>query len=174
MAAAAALRRRRQAEPDFSPGPAQMRSGRIERRIHRGSSPVFWHDPVLVFAPVSERAGGIPFGSGWAGAMAQYDLTPVLSKHLDRHLVFPLLEFLGSRQLYDAHDIEAAKLQLIEKTNMVDYAVDIYQQLNQTDEVRGGTIGRVHHQRRQQRQRWAPSGLQWQQGKCCRFLSYVE
>lgn len=65
----------------------------------------------------------------------QYDLTPVIAKHLDRHLVFPLLEFLGGRGLYDAADIEAAKLALIEKTNMVDYAVDIYQQLNQTDEV---------------------------------------
>lgn len=32
-------------------------------------------------------------------------------------------------------DIEQAKLELIEKTNMVDYAVDIYQNLNQTDEV---------------------------------------
>lgn len=65
----------------------------------------------------------------------QYDLTPVIAKHLDRHLVFPLLEFLGGRGVYDAADIEAAKLALIEKTNMVDYAVDIYQQLNQTDEV---------------------------------------
>ena len=68
--------------------------------------------------------------------MAQYDLTAVVAQHLDRHLVFPLLEFLGSKGTYDAADIEAAKLQLIEKTNMVDYAVDIYQQLNQTDEVR--------------------------------------
>lgn len=68
----------------------------------------------------------------------QYDLTPVIAKHLDRHLVFPLLEFLGGRGLYDAADIEAAKLALIEKTNMVDYAVDIYQQLNQTDEVGAG------------------------------------
>ncbi|EFN52550.1 hypothetical protein CHLNCDRAFT_138996 [Chlorella variabilis] len=67
--------------------------------------------------------------------MTQYDLTPAISKHLDKHLIFPLLEFLGSKGLYDVADIEAAKLALIEKTNMVDYAVDIYQQLNQTDEV---------------------------------------
>jgi hypothetical protein len=67
--------------------------------------------------------------------MAQYDLTSVLAQHLDRHLVFPLLEFLGSKGTYAEKDIEAAKLALIEKTNMVDYAVDIYQQLNQTDEV---------------------------------------
>jgi hypothetical protein len=26
--------------------------------------------------------------------MAEYDLTPVLSQYLDRHLIFPLLEFL--------------------------------------------------------------------------------
>ncbi|KAL4450235.1 hypothetical protein ABPG77_010904 [Micractinium sp. CCAP 211/92] len=72
----------------------------------------------------------------------QYDLTPVIAKHLDRHLVFPLLEFLGGRGLYDAADIEAAKLALIEKTNMVDYAVDIYQQLNQTDEVPEALVAR--------------------------------
>ncbi|KAK2077099.1 hypothetical protein QBZ16_004733 [Prototheca wickerhamii] len=65
----------------------------------------------------------------------QYDLTTVLSKSLDRHLVFPLLEFLSQKELYAAEDIEAAKLELIEKTNMVDYAVDIYQGLNHTEEV---------------------------------------
>ncbi len=32
-------------------------------------------------------------------------------------------------------EIESAKLELIEKTNMVDYAVDIYQTLNQTEDV---------------------------------------
>ncbi len=52
-----------------------------------------------------------------------------------RHLVFPLLEFLSQRQTYDVAEIEQAKLDLIEKTNMVDYAVDIYQTLNETDEA---------------------------------------
>ncbi|KAL4421607.1 hypothetical protein ABPG75_010898 [Micractinium tetrahymenae] len=74
--------------------------------------------------------------------MSQYDLTSAVAQHLDRHLVFPLLEFLGSKGLYDAADIEAAKLALIEKTNMVDYAVDIYQQLNQTDEVPEALVAR--------------------------------
>lgn len=67
---------------------------------------------------------------------SRYDLSGVLSGYLDEHLVFPLLEFLAQKQIYDAADIEKNKLTLIEKTNMVDYAVDIYQQLNQTDEVR--------------------------------------
>lgn len=66
---------------------------------------------------------------------ANYDLTPRISKFLDRHLVFPLLEFLSQNQIYDAADIEQAKLELIEKTNMVDYAVDIYQSLKGSDEV---------------------------------------
>ena len=74
---------------------------------------------------------------------AQYDLTHRVSKFLDRHLVFPLLEFLSQKQIYDAAEIEAAKLELIEKTNMVDYAVDIYQGLHQTNEVRPGRAGRA-------------------------------
>lgn len=65
----------------------------------------------------------------------QYDLTSRISQFLDKHLVFPLLEFLSQKQVYQASDIEAAKLDLIGKTNMVDYAVDIYQQLHQTTEV---------------------------------------
>lgn len=66
----------------------------------------------------------------------EYDLSGVISGFLDKHLVFPLLEFLAQKHLYDVKQIETSKLDLVEKTNMVDYAVDIYQQLNQTDEVR--------------------------------------
>ncbi|KAI8102657.1 hypothetical protein M9434_005456 [Picochlorum sp. BPE23] len=64
----------------------------------------------------------------------EYDLSGVISGFLDKHLVFPLLEFLAQKHLYDVKQIETSKLDLVEKTNMVDYAVDIYQQLNQTDE----------------------------------------
>lgn len=73
---------------------------------------------------------------------AQYDITQRVAKFLDRHLVFPLLEFLGSQGIYDADDIEAAKLKLIERTNMVDYAVDIYQQLHHTEEVPEALVAR--------------------------------
>ncbi len=57
------------------------------------------------------------------------DLTQQLSKFLDRHLVFPLLEFLYNRQLYDADDIQKAKIALLGNTNMVDYAMDIHESL---------------------------------------------
>lgn len=57
------------------------------------------------------------------------DLTQQLSEFLDRHLVFPLLEFVYNRQLYDADDIQKAKIALLGNTNMVDYAMDIHESL---------------------------------------------
>ncbi len=67
--------------------------------------------------------------------LAQYDLTLELAKCLDRHLVFPLLEFLSNRNIYIEKDLERAKLELLQKTNMVDYAVEIYCELHGTQEA---------------------------------------
>lgn len=58
--------------------------------------------------------------------MAKYDLTAVLAKNLDKHLVFPLLEFLSMKEIYPETDIEKAKIELVEKTNMVDFLMDIW------------------------------------------------
>ncbi|OAY74455.1 Eukaryotic translation initiation factor 3 subunit E [Ananas comosus] len=70
-----------------------------------------------------------------AAAMANYDLTSRIAPHLDRHLVFPLLEFLQERQLYDDDEILKAKIELLSQTNMVDYAMDIHKSLYHTDDV---------------------------------------
>ncbi|KAL6987149.1 Eukaryotic translation initiation factor 3 subunit E [Sarracenia purpurea var. burkii] len=67
--------------------------------------------------------------------MANYDLTPRIAPHLDRHLVFPLLEFLQERQLYPDEDILKAKIELLNNTNMVDYAMDIHKSLYHTEDV---------------------------------------
>ncbi len=67
--------------------------------------------------------------------MAQYDLTHELCKNLDRHLAFPLLEFLSNKELYDETDIQKAKIDLLQKTNMVDYAAEIYTDLHQTEDI---------------------------------------
>ncbi|MEW5312933.1 MAG: hypothetical protein WDW38_004531 [Sanguina aurantia] len=64
-----------------------------------------------------------------------HELSPILSKYLDRHLVFPLLEFLQEKGIYDEVDIYKAKLALLDKTNMVDFAMDIYKSLNNVEEV---------------------------------------
>eukprot|EP00195_Chlamydomonas_chlamydogama_P011425 CAMPEP_0202902852 /NCGR_PEP_ID=MMETSP1392-20130828/17255_1 /ASSEMBLY_ACC=CAM_ASM_000868 /TAXON_ID=225041 /ORGANISM="Chlamydomonas chlamydogama, Strain SAG 11-48b" /LENGTH=422 /DNA_ID=CAMNT_0049589665 /DNA_START=36 /DNA_END=1304 /DNA_ORIENTATION=- len=67
--------------------------------------------------------------------MSEYELSPVLSKYLDKHLVFPLLEFLQEKGLYDENDILKSKLHLLKNTNMVDFAMDIHKALHGTDDV---------------------------------------
>ena len=67
--------------------------------------------------------------------MADHDLTQELCKNLDRHLAFPLLEFLSNKELYSETDIQKAKIDLLQKTNMVDYAAEIYTALYKTDDI---------------------------------------
>jgi hypothetical protein len=56
--------------------------------------------------------------------------------YLDRHLVFPLLEFLQVKGVHPEAEILEAKIQLLQKTNMVDFAMDIYKTLHATEQVR--------------------------------------
>lgn len=70
-----------------------------------------------------------------APTMAEYDLTSKIAPHLDRHLVFPLLEFLQEKQLYPDDQILKSKIDLLSKTNMVDYAMDIHKSLYRTEDV---------------------------------------
>lgn len=70
--------------------------------------------------------------------MADYDLTPLIAPNLDRHLVFPILEFLQERGLYLDDLILKAKIELLNNTNMVDYAMDIHKSLYHTDDVPQG------------------------------------
>ncbi|XP_068658292.1 eukaryotic translation initiation factor 3 subunit E-like [Aristolochia californica] len=67
--------------------------------------------------------------------MADYDLTSRIAPQLDRHLVFPLFEFLQERQLYPGDEILKAKIELLSETNMVDYAMDIHKSLYHTEDV---------------------------------------
>ncbi|GAB2267180.1 Eukaryotic translation initiation factor 3 subunit E [Dionaea muscipula] len=70
-----------------------------------------------------------------AAAASKYDLTSTMAPNLDRHLVFPLLEFLQERGLYPEEELFKAKIELLNKTNMVDYAMDIHKSLYHTDDV---------------------------------------
>ncbi|XP_046396333.1 eukaryotic translation initiation factor 3 subunit E [Ischnura elegans] len=67
--------------------------------------------------------------------MAKFDLTSRMGQYLDRHLVFPLLEFLSAKQIYDENELLQGKLDILSKTNMVDYAIDIRKQLYPLQEV---------------------------------------
>jgi translation initiation factor 3 subunit E len=62
--------------------------------------------------------------------MAEYDLTAKLGRYFDRHLVFPLLEFLTERNIFDEKEILQAKYDLLQHTTMVDFQLDIYNKLH--------------------------------------------
>lgn len=67
--------------------------------------------------------------------MATFDLTPRIAPNLDRHLVFPILEFLQEHQMYPNEQMLKGKIELLNMTNMVDYAMDIHKSLYQTEDV---------------------------------------
>ncbi|GAB2210130.1 hypothetical protein Drorol1_Dr00015388 [Drosera rotundifolia] len=58
-----------------------------------------------------------------------------MAPNMDRHLVFPLLEFLQERELYSEEELLQAKIELLNDTNMVDYAMDIHKSLYHTEDV---------------------------------------
>lgn len=67
--------------------------------------------------------------------MAAWDLTPRMGPYLDRHLVFPLLEFLSVKGIYDETDLLRARLDLLANTNMVDFIMDVHKTLYPDKEV---------------------------------------
>ncbi|CAG0885950.1 unnamed protein product [Cyprideis torosa] len=67
--------------------------------------------------------------------MAKYDLTSTIGEYLDRHLVFPLLEFLTEKKIYDETDLLRGKLDLLSNTNMVDFAVEVHNALYGSEEA---------------------------------------
>jgi len=58
--------------------------------------------------------------------MAQYDLTNKIGKFMDRHMIFPLLEFLSHHEIYPSEELVQAHYDLLAETHMVDYANEIY------------------------------------------------
>jgi len=49
-------------------------------------------------------------------------------------MLFPLLEFLEEKKIYNVAHVSQARLDLLKPTNMVDYAMDIYKSLHNTEE----------------------------------------
>ena len=70
--------------------------------------------------------------------MAEYDLTKTIIPYLDRHLVFPLLTHLHESGLFTPEQVVAAQYELAKGTNMVDYIVSLYEQLNPDSEIPEG------------------------------------
>jgi translation initiation factor 3 subunit E len=87
--------------------------------------------------------GSAPTANGGVAA-SEYDLMLKLAPHLDRHLIFPLLEF-NAGQLVDeesgeikdeakAREITEAKYALLKTSNMTDYVANLYCELKDLKE----------------------------------------
>ena len=78
-------------------------------------------------------AGTMPNGGD---VVKEYDLLPKLIPHLDRHLVFHLLEFLsGQEEGEDSMEITKTKYELLKQTNMTDYVANLWQEINHSDTI---------------------------------------
>ena len=72
--------------------------------------------------------------------MAEYDLTKTIIPYLDRHLSFPLLLHLADTSLFPEDQVRAAQYELAKGTNMVDYCVNLFEQLHPDEEIPAGTL----------------------------------
>ena len=75
-----------------------------------------------------------------AEGMEQLDLTSTISPYLDRHMMFPLLEYMDGliadgTVSYSSQDVAAGRLALLRPTHMVDYAIDIYKTVHPEKEI---------------------------------------
>ncbi|CCU75798.1 unnamed protein product [Blumeria hordei] len=68
------------------------------------------------------------------GAIRESDLLPKLVTHLDRHLIFPLLQFVADQAEEPSLETTRAKYELLKKTNMTDYVATLYCELEGTEE----------------------------------------
>jgi len=78
--------------------------------------------------------------SASASTTVQYDLTQTIIPYLDRHLAFPLLAHLAETGIFPVEQVREAQYELAKGTNMVDYAVSLYEQLHQDQEPPAGVL----------------------------------
>jgi hypothetical protein len=81
-----------------------------------------------------------PTNSTWTTTptMAEYDITQKMIPYIDRHLAFPVLAHLLELSLFPEEDVRFAQYELAKGTNMVDFAIDLFQQLYQDQEPPAG------------------------------------
>lgn len=65
----------------------------------------------------------------------KYDLTPKLIPNLDRHLIFPLFEFLDSNESFSHEEMVQSKFDLLKNTNMPDFVGSLYKEIHNIADV---------------------------------------
>ena len=89
-------------------------------------------------APVSAEAmlnGNMQQAQSASDIASEYDLLPKLIPHLDRHMIFPLLEFISGQDGEDSTEVTKTKFELLKNTNMTDYLVGLWQEIHDSDDV---------------------------------------
>eukprot|EP00930_Biecheleria_cincta_P057100 TRINITY_DN4308_c0_g1_i2.p1 TRINITY_DN4308_c0_g1~~TRINITY_DN4308_c0_g1_i2.p1 ORF type:complete len:478 (+),score=120.09 TRINITY_DN4308_c0_g1_i2:58-1434(+) len=67
-----------------------------------------------------------PLTAEEAKELAQFDVTLRVLPFLDRHLIFPIFNFLQEGGLYEHDALQRAQLKLLSETNMIDWAIETY------------------------------------------------
>ena len=65
--------------------------------------------------------------------LTAYDLTPKICQYFDAHMTLPIMEFLSKRSLYSPDVVTRTKLRILSKSKMVDYVIQIHQELEGGD-----------------------------------------
>ncbi len=63
------------------------------------------------------------------------NLLPKLIKNLDRHLIFPLLQFVAEQEDEDDVEMTKAKYELLKSTNMTDYVASLHTEIHDVQEA---------------------------------------
>jgi translation initiation factor 3 subunit E len=63
------------------------------------------------------------------------DLLPKLLPHLDRHLIFPLLQFVADQEDEPTKEMAKVKYELLKTTNMTDYVAGVYCEMEGLEEA---------------------------------------
>ncbi|MCJ1404263.1 eukaryotic translation initiation factor 3 subunit E [Xylographa trunciseda] len=91
------------------------------------------HEPVSAETMLN---GSVSHPPGTTGDIAEeYDLLPKLIPHFDRHLIYPLLEFVSGQESKDYLDTTRSKYELLKPTNMTDYVANLWKEINDSDDV---------------------------------------
>ena len=88
---------------------------------------------------IASHSDEIAPSSTSAPIMAEHDLCNTIIPYLDRHLSFPLLVHLAESTIFPIEEVQAAQYELARGTNMVDYAVNLFEQTHPDEEVPAGT-----------------------------------
>ena len=65
----------------------------------------------------------------------RYDILHKLIPHLDRHLIFPLLEKAADEEDEEVSDVTKSKYELLKDSNMTDYLAGLWRTLNHSEDI---------------------------------------